>query len=388
MDCQYIQQNDFAEKYLREELAESERTAYEEHLQQCAACRKELERQRLLIDGLREIGRAEMKQEIRRQVAERRGAGSGIDWGLLLKVAAVLLFVVITPGVIYYYQFVLPPQPESLEAPVPITAIPAQISKPSAVRGEPVKPEEEKLGAASQPSQPAQPAAKRKVATRHSETQRLDKTGLAPTGETKETMDAGSRAPRAKAHTAKRPVNADRRLPPLYQRGGGKGKQPPQKKYLEPMENLADQEISAPPSGEKPPVYRFFGYLSELEISDQTNRQAGEAVENAVSRAGGGNTLLFRGDRNLLKIHLVESDLLEADTALGNLPRAFPVKIISRKPGSMEMNWQINRAFRQYLPSNIRIEETGSRELQIQLGEKYSYRFSIAGDSTEAILIK
>ncbi len=120
----------------------------------------------------------------------------------------------------------------------------------------------------------------------------------------------------------------------------------------------------------------------------KTGEQTGEAVENVVGRTGGGNTLLFRTGKNLLKIHLTESESLETDSTAGNLPRAFPVKFISRQPGSMEMNWQVNRAFRKYLPSKIQIEETGSGELRIQLGEKFVYRLGTANDATEAVLIK
>jgi len=295
------------------------------------------------------------------------------------------LFVVITPGVIYYYQFVLPPQQE-----IPLAVAPgASTENPETIQGGTAHPEspirstparEETANKSARMQKPAPP---RTVPSGEPVSVNIGKAAAAGTRQSAKAGTAGG-VGKSKVPAERIPRTGDRRLPPLYQRRGGKGKQPPQKKYLEPIENLADRKISAAPPEEPPQVYRFFGYLNELKTGEQT----GEAVENVVGRTGGGNTLLFRAGKNLLKIHLTESESLETDSTAGNLPRAFPVKFISRQPGSMEMNWQVNRAFRKYLPSKIQIEETGSGELRIQLGEKFVYRLGTANDATEAVLIK
>lgn len=108
MNCEIIQKNDLHEKYLLERMSDSEKLAYEEHLQSCAACRKQLQAQRRLISGIREIGRSEMKEEIRRQVSSLDGVGKRVNWGTLMRIAAVLFIVVLSPTVYYVYKTSVP----------------------------------------------------------------------------------------------------------------------------------------------------------------------------------------------------------------------------------------------------------------------------------------
>lgn len=108
MNCEIIQKNDLHEKYVLERMSDSEKLAYEQHLQSCAACRKQLQAQRWLISGIRETGRAEMKEEMRRQVASLDGAGKRVNWGMLARLAAVLFIVVLSPTVYYIYKTSVP----------------------------------------------------------------------------------------------------------------------------------------------------------------------------------------------------------------------------------------------------------------------------------------
>lgn len=104
MNCQIIQDNDYHEKYLLERLSQQELSEYKQHLKECESCRKELGNQALVIGSLREIGKKHMKDEIRRQVEEQKIEADRFNWNMLLKIAAVILFFVITPGIIYYYS--------------------------------------------------------------------------------------------------------------------------------------------------------------------------------------------------------------------------------------------------------------------------------------------
>ena len=108
MECKYILDNEIHEKHLLGRLSEKEELEYKAHIESCEKCTSELNRQRLLINGLREIGKGEMKNEILQQVRERRKKRPAQNWGMIIKVAAAVLFIVIAPGMIYYYQNYVP----------------------------------------------------------------------------------------------------------------------------------------------------------------------------------------------------------------------------------------------------------------------------------------
>jgi hypothetical protein len=103
MDCQTIHEKEVHEKYLLDRLAESEKLEFEQHLARCESCRKELANQRTLIEGLRSLGRVEMKQEIRRQAAAY-GSESKVAWAQWMKAAAVLFVVVGTSSIYLVFR--------------------------------------------------------------------------------------------------------------------------------------------------------------------------------------------------------------------------------------------------------------------------------------------
>ncbi len=108
MDCKYILQNEIHEKYLRGLLEDSEQNEYEKHLQECPSCQKEQQNQRILISGIRQIGRQEMKDEIRFQVKQSEMEKTKTDWTTFLKIAAVIFLIIITPSLFYYFQVIAP----------------------------------------------------------------------------------------------------------------------------------------------------------------------------------------------------------------------------------------------------------------------------------------
>ena len=102
MNCEYILRNDIHEKFLRGFLTDEQKTEFQSHLDSCESCRKIFENERILSEGIRSVGRKSMKLEIERQVEQLRDEQSPTDWTLLFKVAAVLFFLVILPGTLYY----------------------------------------------------------------------------------------------------------------------------------------------------------------------------------------------------------------------------------------------------------------------------------------------
>jgi len=110
MDCKYIEQNDFHEKYLLDRLGENEKAEYLSHLNSCKTCKNRLDSEKEIIGSVRHFGKSEMKSEIAKQVAEIKSREKNISWDMILKVAAIFFFLVITPGLVYYYQSVEPPK--------------------------------------------------------------------------------------------------------------------------------------------------------------------------------------------------------------------------------------------------------------------------------------
>jgi|GEM_PF-5613148 len=114
MDRQYIIDNDVVENYLLGRLSAQEKEDYEAWLEKNPQGKSELEEERLLLNGIRQIGRADMKAEIRRQTEAARAAEvmrsqqSDFNWGMMLRVAAILLIVIAAPSLYYFTQINTP----------------------------------------------------------------------------------------------------------------------------------------------------------------------------------------------------------------------------------------------------------------------------------------
>jgi len=110
MDCKFIKQNDIHERYLLDRLSDNEKAEYLSHLKSCKACKNTLDSEKEILNSVRHFGKSEMKSEIAKQVAEIKSREKNISWDMILKVAAIFFFLVITPGLVYYYQSVEPPK--------------------------------------------------------------------------------------------------------------------------------------------------------------------------------------------------------------------------------------------------------------------------------------
>ena len=109
MNCAYILQNEIHEKYLLGRLSENEKQEYKKHLQNCPSCREALENERLLIAGIQATAKQNMKDEIKAQVAQLKAERVTVDWALMYKAAAVLLVLVMLPGLTWYYLHIESP---------------------------------------------------------------------------------------------------------------------------------------------------------------------------------------------------------------------------------------------------------------------------------------
>jgi hypothetical protein len=104
MDCKFINQNDIHERYLLDRLDETEKSEYLTHLNSCDSCKSKMNSEKETQDSIRHFGKSEMKSEIAKQVSELKKKEKSISWDMILKVAAIFFFLVITPALVFYYQ--------------------------------------------------------------------------------------------------------------------------------------------------------------------------------------------------------------------------------------------------------------------------------------------
>jgi len=103
MNCADIKKNEMHEKYILGRLNAEERKDYRRHLEQCAACQAELEREKELIAVIRAQAKRDMKREIKTQAEKLRRQKPSPDWTVWYKAAAVILLFSIMPALMYYY---------------------------------------------------------------------------------------------------------------------------------------------------------------------------------------------------------------------------------------------------------------------------------------------
>lgn len=113
MNLNYIRKNDIHEKYLLGNLSKKDKIAYEKLLIENDQVRQELKETKILIAGLRLIGKDSIRLEIERQAEEIRSPKT--DWSLLYKAAAILFVFVLVPSTLYFQLFDLPEEESTQE---------------------------------------------------------------------------------------------------------------------------------------------------------------------------------------------------------------------------------------------------------------------------------
>lgn len=410
MDCQYILRNEIHEKYLLGRLSEAEKAAYLTHVRECESCRRELENQRLLIEGIREAGRREMKREIRRQVEKMRRERRQETRRVLLRIAAVLLFLVLAPGLVYYYQYFAPK--ESIGLPETPTTAPVPVEKPSEVTA----PEGVPLAAPTPEAQPAvvpapekQPAAtgkSTKPMREKSAAGRAQATTAAeeiPRGKTESSgfrdekkqrtseEFAGSKG--ASVATVSEEMMADivilgdtiHKSPKINEKEGiaetvieGSGKI----HFRAPKRSRGKEfsPIPMPPGKAEGDIYRFSG---------KTAPPVGTmSFRGRKTQPAGGTVYLFRRNNQRIEIHLQRVSAPIGGIQKSGLPHKFRVIKIAEDSTNLKMNWQVNDVFLRIDPRKIVLQKIDSRELWIRIPEEHIYRVDLTCDSTKAVWVK
>lgn len=103
-DCEKYRQAEWQKRYLLKQLTSGEIKEFERHLADCPECRMGLERERILLSGIRADGKSRMKAEIMAQARQDRKRKQIRILQTAAAAAAVLLVVVLTPTAISYYR--------------------------------------------------------------------------------------------------------------------------------------------------------------------------------------------------------------------------------------------------------------------------------------------
>ncbi len=114
MKCQFINNDDFFEDYILERLDEAEKQAFKGHLSECKVCSKKLAQQEKILIGIREVGRAEMKAEIKNQA--ELASSEKFNWSAVTRIAALAFIFILTPTMYYVYKNQVQPESAPLAA--------------------------------------------------------------------------------------------------------------------------------------------------------------------------------------------------------------------------------------------------------------------------------
>jgi len=392
MNCQYINTNDLHEKYLLDQINESLKVEYLSHIRECDDCRTELERHRILIYSVRQAGKNEMKSEIARQVKELKAKNKIVDWGLIYKIAAIFLILVITPGLVYYYQNVEQPKQseefdaESLFMEKNNINTPESTDKTDQIKTVSTKHTREKRAeAAKSYSQKGE---------KKSGTQFVSDDGM---NEIELLAGGGVSSDKLSLENeSKEPVVVISPAAPLY----SKKELLPSKKFIKPIAvtyaiNSKSSDAVSKLSKKKNEIITS-NSINPLENSrtidsDKNNSMAGGRVRKSNSilmqqeSPKGIYNLEYLNDNMtiIVNVELLKESSFWATSEM--IPEKFAVIISEKDSSQLKMNWLINDAFLKVEPNDIRLilqQDT----VFINVPGNIYYQIPLQTDSTYAIL--
>ncbi len=374
MTCPYKNNREVFENYILGRLSSGEKEEFDKHLKECLVCQRKLEKERSLILALREIGKEEMKQEITEQASILRAERSSIDWSLYMKVAAAVLFFVIAPGIIYYYQNISPEikslSSEQHKKGVEIPAEPAvapeteadELSQKDFSRPDMVK--SKKIGTEDQNSEIPQAAMKEEQSI-------LPESPIssAPVGKVEgDEKETGRLSPQATAGSSSR----------LF------GERDQEKSTKTETPDAAGQEMINAISGSLNHVsdsLYIFSKQTPLQISKRTG-------ETRIHRAKSGPVkwILSSNKENIL-ITLLKSDQNFTFAGPQQFPLKCPVEITKKDSTGLNMIWLVPERFITTDHATPEIVEYLPASLTIRFESSVLYRIDLTKINTEALLL-
>lgn len=383
MNCQYIKENETHEKYILDRLNESDKNKYLYHLKKCDACHEEFEKQRSFIFSIREIGKREMKSDIAIQVQELKSRKTVFDWDMILKVAAIFFFLVITPGLVYYYQTVEPPKTAEL---IDIDEY-NQITVAEKERSTEVvqlKTVEKKIPK-SESEELLPPAPRTRSSAKSTVDNRLAKTLSNAGGSTgkklkkNEVRLENESVPLAEKSIPKSPQPVDKDIPnieyfskPLHQKTD--------EKSLDEMNDLMGKSADATRAKIQTESYSE-NQIQSASIKKHKYKKDGFRVQKQEQ------LLQFENNGKIIHVIMeIHSQELEEDKE-SLFPITFPVQIQQKDSLALHMKWFVNSKFINVNNQDISLTLAKKNIAYIALFEKIFYEINLLRKKTEAVLV-
>ncbi len=419
MDCQTIHKSEAHEQYLFGRLNDSEKTEYEAHLRTCETCQAELENQRQLIFGLREIGRREMKEEIRWQVEGQKSSESQIHWVRLAKIAAVLFMFVMAPSLYYIFRTqisqIVPVSPDLSSKVLSEEKAETADTEQDTQQSEIAKLAKKIMSpAAGDPSPKGQiKGTVQPTAVRSSNKEDLRKKEAPPSeGRAQETSDVEQITAPAKlnelysskptrgqtAHIPGKDVQISNieRIQPLLTLPAndsialGRNKLKPELEF-----SLNQENIDAKAGAQKTKDFTIYHYelTSAIDKIRMEERSVSPLDFAQTSRNQAFSELLFKSNGHVIQVHLktsvegltIENPTLDEDR---QRPQSFSVKILKQDVKSLEMDWYVGSDFLEIDPAEIRLEKWQDQTIRVVIKDRLIYKIDLQQESTRAILQK
>ena len=417
MDCKYILQNEIHEKYLRGLLEDSEKTEYEKHLQECPSCQKEQQNQRILISGIRQIGRQEMKDEIRFQVKQSEMEKTKTDWTTFLKIAAVIFLIIITPSLFYYFQVIAPQHnaiyPEIAEK------ISSEEKEDDFVVDEmkstTIKDKKSPKEAGAKGVKPSSPSSSEQIAAETAVSKKRivkEKTIAPPKKSARQEDDSESleesvsqqdnkaiisESLRSKKSDEDKNILLKEKREPLssfketeFQRDNKlESKQPKAEISLPVMQ----KKLNGKGEGKRKTADVSISSLDEVLLEDISSSQL-KSEEGQISAQAGGRGgaalpgTIFKANGIKVKVHLLDSSQELTKDKQNKPPQTFGVKLLKKDSLYWEMNWYVNSYFLKCDTADMNLQIMDDQIIQLNIQDRFIYKIDLKEDSTQAVLEK
>jgi hypothetical protein len=417
MDCKYILQNEIHEKYLRGLLEDSEKTEYEKHLRECPSCQKEQQNQRILISGIRQIGRQEMKDEILRQVEQSEMEKTKTDWTTFLKIAAVIFLIIITPSLFYYFQ-VIAPQHKALSPEIAEKVSQEEKEDDFAVNGmksETIKDEKSQKEAGTTGAKPGAPSSSEQIAIETAVSKKRiikEKTIAPPKKSVRQEDDPESFEESVSQQNNKALISGS-----LRSRKSDEDKNILLKETREPLSSLKETEfqrdtkleskqpmaeISLPVmqkklsgKGEDKRKTADAGISSFDEVlSEEAASMRLKSEENQIAAQTGGKGgaslpgIIFKANEIKIQVHLLDSLQELTEDGQNKPPQTFGVKLLKKDSLYWEMNWYVNSYIFKCDTADMNLQILDDQIIQLNIQDRFIYKIDLKEDSTQAVLEK
>lgn len=390
--CIYQPGDEIYTDYILNRLSSAEKQMFEGHLQDCPECRQRLEDERRFVQGIKLIGHQEMKKEIQRQIDEKKQQRTSMDWTIAFKVAAVMFFLVLMPGMIYMLNdYILVP---ALEPTYPLPSSSAEIrlreeSAPVDAR----LPAEKRVSGISAPEreagqfrEPESPGPAPVAEPIH----------IAGSGVVKEQeslpVTSGLETILPDRQNENLVIRSSRKEPALIeidnQDGTGRTDDqnlsalpPAAKKKIEPGEMAKGMAMSD--SRDEIKTYHLSNGKPGLSPAMKSFSESADAAKTGKLRT----VRFYSGsDQILIQLPLIQADIREEQSP--GLPDSFAVTILNRTGNNLSMKWDLNYPIERFDPDQVVIQLINQREIRFLLEDMNCYRIDLDHANPRAVLCK